>query len=204
MARYGITYDELMLLQPCDRGLNHAVRRLGGPKRWDGNKVSVADAVDAKVRTDYLIWAIAEYTSSMVWEDEDKSLDLKHRCRRFGFDCLNRGSELLSLTSKEAIIPWLSKLSDNILTGANYEIPREFRGGTSAREVVNHIPHNFVYAIYRLGHSPSYGPIMIYHTGISAARDCGMAKAYDAWARERLIHHFDGDEPGNIMPVLEV
>ena len=74
-----LTYKELVALDPCADRLNAATRRIGGTWKWGSRKVNAAEAVQAGMTLDDIVW-VASALSRI-------NPDVERRLRLWMADC---------------------------------------------------------------------------------------------------------------------
>lgn len=79
MPAITLTYDQLIELDPCEDRLVFVKKKLGGPRKWNGKKITAAQARKAGIPFDDILWA----ASSLARKDED----VERRLRFFMADC---------------------------------------------------------------------------------------------------------------------
>lgn len=77
-----LTYDGLIALSPCKEELRRVVRKLGGPKKWNGKQITAARAREAGVSFDNILWT----ASALARGDQD----IERRLRLWMADCAAR------------------------------------------------------------------------------------------------------------------
>ena len=77
-----LTYDQLLALSPCGGRLAIAKRKIGGPRKWNWRKITAAQARDAGMAFDDILWA----ASAMARKDAD----VDRRLRLWMADCAAR------------------------------------------------------------------------------------------------------------------
>lgn len=84
------SYDDLMALNPCTESMRRVVKLMGGAKKWDGNKISAAQARKAGATFDDIVWAASALSRT------DK--DVERRLRLWMADC---AAHVLHIFEKE-------------------------------------------------------------------------------------------------------
>ena len=74
-----LTYDELIALQLCEGRLAYIERKIGGPRKWNGNRVTAQEAREAGVPFQDVVWA----ASAKARHDKD----VARRFRMWAADC---------------------------------------------------------------------------------------------------------------------
>lgn len=77
--KFGLTYPQLLKLDPCREQFSVVSKALGGAGEWGGNLVTAQMARDAGVSFDNILWAASSVSLS------DKNI--RRRLRHFSADC---------------------------------------------------------------------------------------------------------------------
>jgi hypothetical protein len=78
----GLSYDELKALNPCSDRMKRVVKLMGGAKKWDGEKITAAQARKAGATFDDIVWAASALSRN------DKNIE--RRLRLWMADCATR------------------------------------------------------------------------------------------------------------------
>jgi len=196
-----LTYDGLISLSPCADELKRVVRRLGGPEKWNGKQITAAQARDAGISFDSILWA----ASALARDDKD----IDRRLRLWMADCAARVLHIYEKTEtstapREAIIAARQYARGEIEAAAR-AARAAARAAEAARDAVRDAAGAAEAAAWAAGDAAEDAAWSAAEDAardaVRDARNAAWAAGDAAWAAEerwqfdRLIARLSDDEP---------
>ena len=192
-----LTYDGLISLSPCADELKRVVRRLGGPEKWNGKQITAAQARDAGISFDSILWA----ASALARDDKD----IDRRLRLWMADCAARVLHIYEKTEtstapREAIIAARQYARGEIEAAARAaraaaraaEAARAAaRAAEAARDAARDAAED---AAWAAAEDAARDAVRDARNAAWAAGDAAWA-AEERWQFDRLIARLSDDEP---------
>ena len=182
-----LTYDGLISLSPCADELKRVVRRLGGPEKWNGKQITAAQARDAGISFDSILWA----ASALARDDKD----IDRRLRLWMADCAARVLHIYEKTEtstapREAIIAARQYARGEIEAAAR-AARAAARAAEAARDAAGDAAED---AAWAAAEDAARDAVRDARNAAWAAGDAAWA-AEERWQFDRLIARLSDDEP---------